>query len=68
MVKKDCFAYIKENKCNALIEMNCEKCPFYKKRNEIKNNPYYAYSYSDKKRHKKDMDKNHIKESQVIWK
>lgn len=68
-IKKDCFAYIEEkNECNALTEIECEKCPFYKNRNKIKNNPFYAYSYDNKKKHKRDMEKTKIKKSQVIWK
>ncbi len=69
MIKEDCFAHFKKNnksQCNVFKEMNCENCSFYKLRKEIKNNPYYAYSYEDKKQFKKDKEKNHVKDDQIV--
>lgn len=37
MEYKDCFAYIDEKICNALIEKNCINCKFYKTNNEVDN-------------------------------
>ena len=41
MIKENCFAYShKHNRCNALLELNCEKCKFFKtvKQLEIEEN------------------------------
>ncbi len=32
--KKDCQAYINKNKCNALNQKRCNKCKFYKTKEE----------------------------------
>lgn len=41
MLKKDCFAYISKYQCNALIEVDCNNCKFYKSKErwkkEVKN-------------------------------
>jgi hypothetical protein len=41
MKRKDCFAYISNKQCNALIEIDCNYCRFYKSkeqwRKEVKN-------------------------------
>ncbi len=34
--KKDCFARIDENLCNALLEKKCNNCSFYKHKDEVK--------------------------------
>lgn len=37
MIKIDCFSYKKEKEeCNALNELNCDNCKFYKTREQIK--------------------------------
>lgn len=66
--KKDCFARIDRNKCNALIERQCNGCRFYKHREKIRNNPYYAYSFKNKEEHLKMMKKYKILDEQVVWK
>lgn len=69
-VKKDCFAYCKKKGkyvCNALEDLCCEDCRFYKKRSEIKENPYYAYSYKDSAKHKEDIKKKNINKEAVVW-
>lgn len=59
--KINCFAYVNEHRCNALTEKNCENCQFYKDRKEIKNNPFYPYSYNSLEEYEKDIkDKNII--------
>ena len=32
--KKDCFARINENLCNALLEKKCKDCSFYRHKDE----------------------------------
>lgn len=69
-MKKDCFAFCKKkgkNVCNVLEDLSCEDCRFYKNRNEIKNNPYYAFSYKDKLKHKEDVKKMNIKKEAIVW-
>lgn len=65
--KKSCFARGNEHKCNALNEKHCKGCSFYKHRNEIKNNPFYAYSYRSLKKHDEDMKKHRINPDDVIY-
>ena len=36
MIKKDCFAYLYENKCVALREKTCDGCGFYKTAEQVK--------------------------------
>ena len=49
LIKENCFAYIKkEKKCNALCELNCDNCSFYRDKSTIKANPFYPYSYASK--------------------
>lgn len=36
MKRKDCFAYISNKKCNALIEIDCTYCRFYKSKKKWK--------------------------------
>ena len=65
--RKDCFCRINEKKCNALTEKKCENCSFYKKRCEIKNNPYYAYSYKNLKKHSEDVKKYKVNPDDIIY-
>lgn len=69
--KKNCFAYCEkkgEPYCNALCDCNCNNCSFYKERQQIKKNPFYAFSYDNEMEHLKDVKKRNIKEECVIWK
>lgn len=63
----NCFARINETTCNALNKKECRNCRFYQSRNAIKNNPFYAYSYNDLKRLKKELCKRNIKIEEVVW-
>jgi len=63
----DCFARINETTCNALNKKECRHCRFYQHKAYIKNNPFYAYSYSDLKQLKKDISKRNIKIEEVVW-
>ena len=55
--------------CHALVEIDCEKCSFYKTIDKIKDNPFYPDSYSDKGKLNYDMKKRKIKkEEQLSWK
>lgn len=36
MAKEDCFAYINENKCLALCELDCDGCSFYQTVSQLK--------------------------------
>lgn len=68
-IKKDCFAYKETNNkptCHALTELDCKNCRFYKKREHIKNNPFYAYSYTDIGHFKYDINKHKIKEQDIL--
>ena len=54
IIKQDCFAIeIPEDvikgkvTCKALGKPDCEKCSFYKKKSEIKNNIFYKDSYDN---------------------
>ena len=53
MIKKDCFAFISIRECNSLTIIDCTKCPFFKKKAEIKNNVFYPWSYKSKKEYLK---------------
>ncbi len=66
-IKNDCFARIGSTKCNALTEKNCENCSFYKKRCEIKDNPYYAYSYKNLKKHSEDVKKYKVNPDDILY-
>lgn len=63
----NCFARIDCTHCNALIKKECKDCPFFKYRSEIKNNPYYGYSYDNPEKHKADMKKYKIDPDDVIY-
>lgn len=62
-----CFARIDRTHCNALNEKDCLNCAFYKKREEIKNNPFYGYSYKKSEEHAKDMKRYRINPEDVIY-
>ncbi len=67
---EDCFAFKKVGRkceCHALIELNCKNCRFYKNKNAVKNNPYYAASFKSAVEHKRVMKQKNIKEDQVLW-
>lgn len=67
---EDCFAFKRIGKkceCHALIELNCNNCRFYKNKNEVKNNPFYAKSFKSAVEHKNVMKRKNIKEDQVLW-
>lgn len=61
---KDCFAIImpedneKSNKpdCSVLSKIDCENCPFYKKKEEIKDNIFYKDSFSSEDEYNKAID------------
>ena len=57
MVKRDCFAFISTYECNALKEIDCNKCAFYKPKKEVKNNVFYPWSYSSLQKYLKDKEK-----------
>lgn len=65
--KKNCFAFCREGRCHALVEMDCKNCRFYKPMKSVKNNPFYAKSYLSPDAHKRDMKKYNIKEDVVKW-
>lgn len=50
--KTNCFAYINNHRCHALDTKNCVNCKFYKDREEIKNNPFYPFSYKSLEEYK----------------
>lgn len=54
-VKTNCFAYMNKHRCNALDKINCENCKFFKERTEIRNNPFYPYSYDSYREFEKDL-------------
>ena len=62
IVKQDCFAVeipedaLKEKvECKVFGKPDCEKCSFYKKKSEIKNNIFYKYSYDNEEDYYKDL-------------
>lgn len=63
-IKKDCFAY-KETSgipyCNALKEMECKDCPFYKEKSEVKNNIFYPESFKSHHEYIQAIDKYTMK-------
>lgn len=65
--KEDCFARIDCSHCNALNEKDCKNCSFYKPRNKIKNNPFYAFSYRDSERHAEHMRRYRVNPDDVIY-
>jgi len=65
--KECCFARIDENTCNALVTKRCQHCRFYQHRADIKNNPFYAFSYKDIRQLKSDIKKRKIRIKEVIW-
>lgn len=46
-MKEKCFADRKDGTCHALINKKCKGCKFYKPRDDIKDNPFYEYSYEN---------------------
>ena len=36
MAKEDCFAYVNENECLALRELDCDGCSFYQTVSQLK--------------------------------
>ena len=42
MTNKDCFAY-KHGKCKALIDIDCNKCPFCKCREQVREDRFKAF-------------------------
>lgn len=55
-LQKYCFAYYEKDnkpKCNALNEIDCTNCKFFKKKAQIKDNPFYAYSFKTKEEYEK---------------
>lgn len=64
--KLDCFARVNKERCHALVEKNCENCKFYKHRDKIKRNPFYGFSYKNKKDLKHDMTIHKIRSEQVL--
>lgn len=64
MVKQDCFAIeipedvIKDKvTCKVIGKPDCEKCSFYKKKEEIKNNIFYKDSYDNEEDYYEDLKK-----------
>lgn len=59
-VKKDCFAYKEFSGvpyCNALKDMNCKNCKFYKDKKEVKNNIFYKESFKSYDEYMKALEK-----------
>lgn len=65
--KRGCFARIDNKHCNALKTKKCSHCKFYKDRKEIVNNPFYAWSYKNSRKHELDMKKYKIRKGDVIY-
>lgn len=58
MIRKNCFAYLREtNECNALTELDCTFCRFYKPRKEVKNNVFYKWSFKNEEEYQEAMQK-----------
>lgn len=67
-IKDNCFAYNSKNRsCHALKEIDCRHCKFYKHRKEIKNNPFYGYSWKNKEEHARIMEEKQISKELVLW-
>lgn len=59
-LRKDCFAYKEISYkpiCNALKEIDCKDCPFYKNRKEVKNNIFYEQSFASHGEFIKELEK-----------
>lgn len=65
-IKSNCFAARQDNKCHALNELDCTGCRFYKHKKEIKDNPFYKFSWKNKEQMKKIIKKNYITENQIM--
>lgn len=63
----ECFARIGSNYCNVLNEKKCKGCKFFKPKSEIKNNPYYAYSYDTPEQHAKDVERYKINPEDIVF-
>lgn len=61
----DCFADCGDG-CHALNEKECKGCSFYTPRCQIKDNPFYKYSWIDKDKMKNLTKKLLIKREQIM--
>lgn len=54
-IKEDCFGFVRYSKtCNVLSKIDCRNCRFYKTKDQIKNNVFYPWSYSNKRDYIRD--------------
>lgn len=65
-IKSNCFAARKDNKCHALTVLDCTRCRFYKHRKDIKDNPFYRYSWKNEEKVKKIIKMKVIKEEHIM--
>jgi hypothetical protein len=66
MEKVKCFADRKDGTCHALIKKKCILCEFYCPREIVKDNPFYEYSYTDKRKMKIEKERRRITENLVM--
>lgn len=65
-IKNNCFTAKEDGTCHALNETDCTRCKFYKHRKDIKDNPFYKYSWKNEEKMKEIIKKNGIKEEQIM--
>lgn len=68
MIKERCFAERRDGKCHALTTKRCEFCSFYTPRSEVKNNPFYRWSYKTYYKAELDRKERKIKTEDVMKK
>ena len=66
MEKEKCFADRKDGTCHALIRKNCMLCEFYCPRTKIKDNPFYEYSYVNKRKMEIEKERRRITDNLVM--
>jgi len=64
--KPDCFAFRNDGECHALINKNCENCKFYTPKEKIKDNPFYKYSWINKRKMEGVVYARKIRKEQIM--
>lgn len=62
----DCFAAKNDGTCHALTKKECEGCRFFTPRCQVKDNPFYKYSWTDESKMKEICKKCLIKKDNIM--
>ena len=62
----DCFADHGDGTCHALTTKECEGCRFYTPRCQVKDNPFYRYSWTNTEKMRMVVKKTLIQKNQIM--